>query len=111
VSWPEVGLLQFLHGDDAVYGCEYVRSERSTAQQEKDRLMSIYGREPVELVYPGRRPNIDGNFPGDKPDEGTDVRPASGMATVNEAALRKPAAKTPPPVKGGVKPLAAETEV
>jgi hypothetical protein len=110
VSWPEVGVLQFLHGEEAVYGCEYVRSERSTTQQEKDRLISIYGREPIELVYPGRRPNIDGTFPGDRtPTQVVAAAPVDGDGV--DPALRKAEVKKPPPVKGGVKPTALETEV
>jgi hypothetical protein len=110
VSWPEVGVLQFLHGEDAVYGCEFVRSERSTTQQEKDRLISIYGREPIELVYPGRRPNIDGTFPGERsvPTQAV-ASPSDGDPT--DPALRKAEVRKPPPVKGGVKPGAHETEV
>ena len=41
VSWPEVTVLQFLHGDDAVYDCEFVSSEVQSAQAEKRRMLGI----------------------------------------------------------------------
>lgn len=70
VSWPEVAVLQLVHGEESVYDCEFVRAEPSSAQAEKTRLALIYGEEPVNLVYPGRRPQMDGKFPGERTPEG-----------------------------------------
>ena len=56
VSWPEVTVLQFLHGEDSVYNCAFVGSEPTTPQREKNRLIGIYGAEPVNNLYPGARP-------------------------------------------------------
>lgn len=69
LSWPEVAILQLMHGDESVYDCEFVETQPSSAVAEKMRLISIYGIEPVELVYPGRRPAMDGKFPGDRTPE------------------------------------------
>jgi hypothetical protein len=66
VSWPEVRVLQHLHGDDCVFDCDFVRSEHSNVQMEKMRLLGLYGAEVVNLIYPGARPMIDMEFPGDK---------------------------------------------
>jgi hypothetical protein len=79
VSWPEVGVIQYLHGDDAVYDVEFVRSEPTTSVDEKERLSLIYTPQVVDLIYPGRRPVIDGNFPGEKGE------------VIHERAKRKPA--------------------
>ena len=70
VSWPEVRVLQHLHGDEAVFDCEFVRTDQVNAQAEKMRLLSIYGAEPVNLIYPGQRPVLEMKFPGDKTAEG-----------------------------------------
>ena len=66
VSWPEVRVLQRLHGDDSVFDCDFVRSEQSNVQMEKMRLVGVYGVEVVNLIYPGARPLIDMEFPGDR---------------------------------------------
>jgi hypothetical protein len=66
VSWPEVRVLQFLHGEDNVFDCEFVRSEHVVTQAEKMRLLGLYGAEPVNICYPGARPMMDLDFPGDK---------------------------------------------
>jgi hypothetical protein len=66
VSWPEVRILQHLHGDDCVFDCDFVRSEPSNVQMEKMRLVGVYGAEVVNLIYPGARPMIEMEFPGDK---------------------------------------------
>jgi hypothetical protein len=65
VSWPEVAVLQYIHGVDSVFDCKFVRSEPATARGEKDRLAGIYGGEVVELIFPGRQPMMDGKFPGE----------------------------------------------
>lgn len=68
VSWPEVRVLQQLHGEDNVFDCEFVagRSESTTAQAEKMRLLGLYGSEAVGFCYPGSRPLMEMEFPGDR---------------------------------------------
>jgi hypothetical protein len=66
VSWPEVRVLQHLHGDENVFDCEFVRSEHVLTQAEKMRLLGVYGAEVVNLCFPGARPMMDMDFPGDK---------------------------------------------
>jgi hypothetical protein len=66
VSWPEIRVLQHLHGEDNVFDCEYVGSESVTSQAEKMRLLGLYGAEAVNICFPGSRPMMDMEFPGDK---------------------------------------------
>ena len=66
VSWPEIRVLQHLHGEDNVFDCEYVGEDASTTQEEKMRLLGLYGSEAVNICYPGSRPMMDMEFPGDK---------------------------------------------
>jgi hypothetical protein len=66
VSWPEVRVLQQLHGEDSVFDCDFVRSEHANVQTEKMRLLSIYGKEAIDNVYPGSRPAMEMEFPGDR---------------------------------------------
>jgi hypothetical protein len=66
VTWPEIRVLQHLHGEDNVFDCEFVGSEDATTQIEKMRLLGLYGAEPVNMCYPGARPVMDMEFPGDK---------------------------------------------
>jgi hypothetical protein len=66
VSWPEVRVLQHLHGEDNVFDCDFVRSEHSNVQMEKMRLLGVYGADVVNSIYPGARPMIEMEFPGDR---------------------------------------------
>lgn len=63
VSWPEIGLLQFLHGEENVYNAEVVSDVPTRPQAEKERLRVIYG-DVVEQVYPGRAPMLEMEMPG-----------------------------------------------
>jgi hypothetical protein len=66
VSWPEIRVLQHLHGEENVFDCEYVGSESVTSQAEKMRLLGLYGAVAVNICYPGSRPMMELDFPGDK---------------------------------------------
>jgi hypothetical protein len=66
VSWPEIRVLQHLHGEDNVFDCEFVGAEPATSQAEKMRLLGLYGAEAVNICYPGARPMMDMEFPGDR---------------------------------------------
>jgi hypothetical protein len=102
VSWPEVTVLQYIHGDDAVYDCEFVRSEVSSAQVEKRRLLGVYGATAINELFPGARPIMEMDFPGDKVEAGrmrpTKIEPPTretrerlvGEAEENEVAMTMP---------------------
>ena len=66
VSWPEIRVLQHLHGEDNVFDCEYVGEDPSTTQAEKMRLLGLYGTEAVNICFPGSRPMMDMQWPGDR---------------------------------------------
>jgi hypothetical protein len=98
VSWPEVRVLQYLHGEDSVFDCDFVRSEPSSAQTEKMRLLGVYGAEVVNNIYPGARPMIEMDFPGDKDPVGVkrpDRRLASELENLPDPPVQPAAPKRP----------------
>ena len=85
VSWPEVGVLQTLHGEDCVFNIEVIDEVVRHRAAEKLRLQRIYGDGVVEAIYPGRSPTIEMQVPGHDPkkpvrdpdaDENEDENPA-----------------------------------
>jgi hypothetical protein len=66
VSWPEVLVLQYLHGEESVYDAEFAHAEHSNVQTEKMRLLGIYGKDAIDDCYPGARPVMEMDFPGDR---------------------------------------------
>lgn len=65
VSWPEILLLQAIHGDDAVYDIRPVAiADRPTPAAEKHRLAIIYGNAAVEAVFAGRAFVMEWFVPG-----------------------------------------------
>ena len=85
VSWPEVRVLQHLHGEDNIFDCEFVRAEHATAQAEKMRLLGLYGSEAVNICFPGSRPMMDMEWPGDR------TEPMHDQAARAQADRRHPA--------------------
>ena len=79
VSWPEVRVLQHLHGEDNVFDCEYVGQEHATTQAEKMRLLGLYGSEAVNICFPGARPLMDMDWPGDRTEPMTIERPKRNL--------------------------------
>jgi hypothetical protein len=64
-SWPEIAVLQQIHGADHVIDIEFDHEEETPrAADEKERLIFKYGTTVVELVYPGRNPNMEWTLPG-----------------------------------------------
>jgi hypothetical protein len=109
VSWPEVRVLQQLHGEDNVFDCEFVagRSESTTAQAEKMRLLGLYGSEAVGFCYPGSRPVMEMEFPGDR-DPITIERPKRNLVAdiqrSEPAQPELPIESPPAPAKGKRQP-------
>ena len=75
VSWPEILILQRLHGTDNVFDVDFAGAEHSTSEMEKMRLLGIYGSEVVNMIYPGARPLIDMEFPGPREPLAVQKRP------------------------------------
>lgn len=64
VSWPEMFVLQAIHGPDSVINIRYDRSDAcNIPHEEYRRLQSIYSMEYLTRVYPGGNPNIQLEMP------------------------------------------------
>jgi hypothetical protein len=59
VTWPEIQVLQALHGDENVMDIMPVGVGEVWPTEEKNRLMGIYGRQVVEACFPGRAFRMD----------------------------------------------------
>lgn len=69
VPYPEIAVLRHLHGETNVFDVEVLGLvARSAGSVEKNRMATIYGKEPVEHVYPGGSPNIDWYVEGEEPE-------------------------------------------
>jgi hypothetical protein len=65
VSWPEIRVLQEVHGEEAVYDVRPVAlGAHETPMREKQRLALIYGAEAVEAVYAGKAFHMEWFVPG-----------------------------------------------
>jgi len=56
VSWPEVEVLQVVHGSDSVRNVRPFVSVPQTPRAERDRLANIYGGEPLAVRWGGLNP-------------------------------------------------------
>lgn len=108
VSWPEVGVLQMIHGEDAVTDFTVVsEDDDATRQSEKLRLVSIYGAGIVEQVYPGRNPMMELTMPGAKkaPKKAKDEGAPTAPPPVPEEAPKASGKKAAPSAKSLITPL------
>jgi hypothetical protein len=65
VTWPEIRVLQSIHGEDAIYDIEPVAlGPRESPSREKERLQLRYGTAAVEAVYAGRAFVMEWFMPG-----------------------------------------------
>ena len=65
VPWPEIRVLMELHGEQAIFDIRPVAlGSRETPLREKERMMSIYGRDAVEAVYAGKSFLMEWFMPG-----------------------------------------------
>jgi hypothetical protein len=65
VPWPEILILQSIHGEQAIFDIKPVAlGPRETQLREKERMMSIYGRDAVEAVYAGKGFAMEWFMPG-----------------------------------------------
>jgi hypothetical protein len=84
ISWPEVGVLQVLHGEESVFNIEVIDEVVRHRAAEKLRLQRLYGEGNVEAIYPGRSPNIEMQVPGYEPKHGPKVPRRDPDADENE---------------------------
>src|SRR5207342_1983689 len=59
VTWPEIQVLQALHGDENVMDIMPVGLGTVWPTEEKSRLIGIYGNRVVEACFPGRAFRMD----------------------------------------------------
>jgi hypothetical protein len=59
VSWPEVEVLRFVHGEDAITEIKPIARIDQGQRDERERLTLIYGREPVEKCFGARNSQIE----------------------------------------------------
>ena len=65
IPWPEIRVLQEIHGEQSVYDIRPVAvGERETPLNEKERLVRKYGRDEVEKVYAGKSFHMEFFVPG-----------------------------------------------
>lgn len=74
LSWPEVRVIQEIHGQDSVYDADFTYERQENAQAEKMRLLGLYGSEVVNSVYPGARPAMEMQWPGERTEPATTKR-------------------------------------
>lgn len=65
VPWPEIRVLQEVHGEEAIYDIMPVSlGSRQSASREKERMILKYGRDVVESVYAGKAFQMEWFMPG-----------------------------------------------
>lgn len=66
IIFPELSLLQYMHGDDAVFDVHVVGTTELSQADALARLQFIYASKPenIRAVYPGERPRLPTMDPG-----------------------------------------------
>jgi len=59
VTWPEIQVLQAIHGDENVMDIMPIGVGEVWPTDEKNRLIGIYGHRVVEACFPGRAFRMD----------------------------------------------------
>jgi hypothetical protein len=59
VSWPEIEVLRYIHGESAVEDIEVIADVPQSGKAERQRLQMIYGEAPLIALWGGR------NTPGE----------------------------------------------
>jgi len=85
LTWPEIGLLQFLHGETSVFNVQVIGEISRHRNSEKERLIGIYGEIPVAMVYPGRTPiGMEMKMPGGPDPDDTDEDIENDLRDISE---------------------------
>lgn len=64
VSWPEIEVLRYVHGDSAVQDVVAIAEVQQSGKAERERLRLIYGEGPLQALWGGR--NTPGEMGGPK---------------------------------------------
>lgn len=67
VTWPEIDVLLYLHGPDAVSDITVIDTKETTVPEEFERLQLRYGAAAVAQLFPGKRPAMQLEAPPDVP--------------------------------------------
>ena len=63
VAYPELGILQHMHGDDSVYDIAVVGTCEMPSEEMLARVRTIYDGDYVKAVYPAARPKLPTGSP------------------------------------------------
>ena len=58
IAYPELGIIQLIHGDEAVWDIHVIGTCEMSNDQMLDRVKFIYRDEDVKAVYPGTKPRM-----------------------------------------------------
>lgn len=58
ITYPELSIIQFIHGEDAVFDIHVIGTCEMTNDQMLDRLKVIYREDDLKAVYPGNKPRL-----------------------------------------------------
>ena len=98
-TWPEVQVLQQLHGTENVMDIMPIALTDIVPSREKDRLVAEYGYRVVETVFPGRTFRMEGLMTDDDqlPQyiDGQINREGDNTPEVDEAEIERLAAAAP----------------
>lgn len=67
ITWPEVEIMEHLHGSDAVSDVEVIDKDDTTIAEEFERLKLKYGKDVMEYLFPGKRPAMQLKAPDSIP--------------------------------------------
>ena len=70
VSWPELEVLRFVHGEDAVTDIKVISRVDQDQREERERLALMYGRAPIEACFGARNAKIELEADGPKLEDG-----------------------------------------
>src|SRR5262245_36128507 len=89
VSWPELDVLRFVHGEDAVTSIKVIARVDQDQRDERERLTLMYGRQPIEACFGARNARIEL--------EATDVKLEDGFEWKNPITNQLETVGQPPP--------------
>jgi hypothetical protein len=108
ISWPEVQMIQFIHGSDSVDRVEPFVRVPFSSREERQRLVMKYGEDKVAEVFPRSGP-VDMEAPEATLARGLEWKnPITQEAEVTEGEAPLVAKSVKNPRTGRFEPVAAE---
>jgi hypothetical protein len=81
VSWPEILIMQFVHGSDSVDEVTPFVSVEQSSRNERQRLAEKYGENVVALVFGGKQGPNEMEAPGARLAEGVEWKNPISLKT------------------------------